>query len=77
MRVTVDETAVKINGEWSWLYVAIDIDIKLLLDVQLVKRHGTDPTAAFLRGVVEKHDCEDTVFLVDQFDYRTALSRLS
>jgi len=75
-RVAVDETAVKINGEWSWLYAAIDIDTKLLLDVQLFKRHGTDPAAAFLHGVVEKHDCEDTVFLVDQFGYRTALSRL-
>ena len=75
-RVAVDETAVKINGEWSCLYAAIDIDIKLLLDVQLFKRHGTDPAAAFLHGVVEKHDCEDTVFLVDQFGYRTALSRL-
>ncbi|ELZ28751.1 transposase [Halogeometricum pallidum JCM 14848] len=43
---------------------------------ELFKRHGTDPAAAFLHGVVEKHDCEDTVFLVDQFGYRTALSRL-
>ena len=75
-RVAVDETAVKINGEWSWLYAAIDIDTKLLLDVQLFKRHGTDPAAAFLHGVVEKHDCESAVFLVDQFGYRTALSRL-
>ncbi|MUV58104.1 IS6 family transposase, partial [Halogeometricum sp. CBA1124] len=75
-RVAVDETAVKINGEWSWLYAAIDIDTKLLLDVQLFKRYGTDPAAAFLHGVVEKHDCEDTVFLVDQFGYRTAFSRL-
>nr|WP_083862062.1 IS6 family transposase [Halogeometricum pallidum] len=75
-RAAVDETAVKINGEWSWLYAAIDLDTKLLLDVQLFKRHGTDPAAAFLHGVVEKHDCEDTVFLVDQFGYRTSLSRL-
>jgi putative transposase len=75
-RVAVDETAVKINGEWSWLYAAIDIDTKLLLDVQLFKRHGTDPAAAFLHGIVEKHDCEDTVFLVDQFGYQTAISRL-
>ena len=58
------------------MYAAIGIDTKLLLDVQLFKRHGTDPAAAFLHGIVEKHDCEDTVFLVDQFGYRTALSRL-
>jgi putative transposase len=75
-RVAVDETAVKINGEWSWLYAAIDLDTKLLLDIQLFKRHGTDSAAAFLHGVVEKHDCEDAVFLVGQFGYRTAISRL-
>ncbi|ELY30079.1 transposase, partial [Haloferax volcanii DS2] len=28
-RIAVDETAVKINGEWSWLYAAIDIETKL------------------------------------------------
>ncbi len=31
-RVAVDETAVKINGEWSWLYAAIDLDTELILD---------------------------------------------
>ena len=75
-RVAVDETAVKINGEWSWLYAAIDLDTKLILDVSLFGRHGTDPAAAFLSGLDEKHDLSDTVFLVDQFGYRTALSRL-
>ncbi len=75
-RVAVDETAVKINGEWSWLYAAIDIDTKLILDVALFGRHGTDPAAAFLSGLTEKHDLSDTTFLVDQFGYRTALARL-
>ena len=46
-RVAVDETAVKINGEWSWLYAAIYLDTKLILDVDLFGRHGTDPAAAF------------------------------
>jgi putative transposase len=75
-RVAVDETAVKIKGEWSWLYTAIDLDTKLILDLALFGRHGTDPAAAFLSGLVEKHDLSDTVFFVDQFGYRTALSRL-
>jgi len=75
-RVAVDETAVKINGEWSWVYAAIDIDTKLILDVALFGRHGTDPAAAFLSGLAEKHDLSDTTFLVDQFGYRTALARL-
>jgi putative transposase len=75
-RVAVDETAVKINGEWSWLYAAIDLDTKLILDVALFGRHGTDPAAAFLSRLAEKHDLSDTTFLVDQFGYRTALARL-
>ncbi|MCD2201464.1 IS6 family transposase [Halobacterium sp. KA-4] len=75
-RVAVDETAVKINGEWSWLYAAIDIDTKLILDVALFGRHGTDPAAAFLAGLREKHDLSEAEFLVDQFGYRTAFARL-
>jgi putative transposase len=75
-RVAVDETAVKINGEWSWLYAAIDIDTKLILDVALFGRHGTDPAAAFLQKLQEKHDLSEAEFLVDQFGYRTALARL-
>ena len=75
-RVAVDETAVKINGEWSWLYAAIDTETKLILDVELFGRHGTDPAAAFLHRLSEKHDLSDTVFLVDGYGYQTALSRL-
>ncbi|WP_121744826.1 IS6 family transposase [Natronorubrum halophilum] len=75
-RVAVDETAVKINGEWSWLYAAINLDTKLILDAQLFSRHGTDPAAAFLYRLREKHDLSEAVFLVDQFSYRTALARV-
>ncbi|WP_137290601.1 IS6 family transposase [Natronorubrum halophilum] len=75
-RVAVDETAVKINGGRSWLYAAIDLETKLILDVALFGRHGTDPAAAFLHGLREKHDLSDAEFLVDQFGYRTALARL-
>ncbi|GAA0271442.1 hypothetical protein GCM10009000_104040 [Halobacterium noricense] len=58
------------------MYAAIDLDTKLILDVALFGRHGTDPVAAFLSGLAEKHDLSDTTFLVDQFGYRTALARL-
>jgi transposase-like protein len=74
-RVAVDETAVKINGEWSWLYAAIDIETKLILDVQLFGQHGTDPAAAFLHRLREKHDLSETVFLVDGYGYQTAIAR--
>jgi len=75
-RVAVDETAVKINGEWSWVYAAIDTETKLLLDVALFGRRGTDPAAAFLHQLTEKHDLSDATFLVDGYGYLTALSRI-
>ena len=49
------------------------IGIKLILDVALFGRHGIGPTAVFLHGFAEKHDRSDTMLLVDQFGYRTAL----
>ncbi|MFP9062629.1 IS6 family transposase [Natrialbaceae archaeon A-chndr2] len=75
-RVAVDETAVKINGDWSWVYAAIDLDSRLILDVEVFGRRGTDPAAAFLHRLTEKHDLSDTEFLVDGYGYLTALSRL-
>ena len=60
--------------EWPWLYAAIDPETKLILDVQLFNRHGTDPVAAFPYSVTEKPDCSAPVFLVDQYGYRTALA---
>ncbi len=75
-RVAVDETAVKINGELCWVYAAIDLDPKLILDAELFGRHGTDPAAAFLHRLTDKHDLFETVFLVDGFGYETPLTRL-
>jgi putative transposase len=59
-----------------WLYTARDIDTKLILDVAVFGRHGTDPASVFLSGLAEKHNLSNATFLVDQFDYRTALARL-
>ncbi len=75
-RVAVDEIAVKINGEWSWVYAAIDTETKLLLDVTVFDRHGTDQAAAFLSELAEKRDLSGAVFLVDGYGYRTALFRI-
>ncbi|ERG94110.1 MAG: hypothetical protein J07HQW2_00544 [Haloquadratum walsbyi J07HQW2] len=44
--------------------------------MELFGRHGTDSAAAFLYRLREKHDLSIAVFLVDQFGYRTAPSRL-
>ncbi len=75
-RVAVDETAVKINGDWSWVYATIDLDSRLILDIAVFGLRGTNPAAAFLHRLTEKHDLDDTVFLVDGYGYLTALSRL-
>ena len=75
-RVAVDETAIRVNGDWRWLYAAIDVDTKVVLGADVFGRRGTDPAAAFLHGLTERYDLDDTEFLVDGFGYLTALSRL-
>jgi putative transposase len=75
-RVAVDETAIKINGEWSWLNATIDLDTKVSLHATLFKGRGTNPAATFLFGLAERNDHSDAEFLVEQFGYRTALARL-
>ncbi|GAA0682069.1 IS6 family transposase [Natronoarchaeum mannanilyticum] len=75
-RVAVDELAVRINGELHWLYAAIDTDTKLVLGAELFEHRGTDAATAFLRSLDRKHEFTDTVFLVDDYGYLTALARL-
>jgi putative transposase len=72
----VDETAVKINDDWYWAYSTLYLDTKVILDVALFKYYGTNPAAAFLHGLYEKHDYSQAVFLTGAFGYRTAFSRL-
>src|SRR6056297_1235532 len=74
-RVAVDEKQIKVDGEKKWLFAAIDTDSKLLLKVDVYSRRGTDPAAAFLHRLTEKHDVADTEFLVDSGGYLTALFR--
>ena len=76
-RVTVDEKQITVDGETKWLYAAIDTDSKLLLEVDVFSRRGTDPASAFLHRLTEKHDVSDTEFLTDAGGYLTALARLN
>ncbi|GAA0197573.1 hypothetical protein GCM10009000_009090 [Halobacterium noricense] len=75
-RVAVDEIAVQMNGEWYWVYAAIDVTTKMLLDIELFSCRGTDPATAFLHEVTEKHDLSEAVFLINGYGYLTAISRL-
>ena len=76
MRVAVNKTGVKISGGWSWLYAAIDSETKMILDVALFGSNDTDPPAVFLHRLDEKLPLSEDVFLVNQFGYWTAISRL-
>jgi transposase-like protein len=75
-RVAVDEKQIEVNGEKKWVYAAIDTESKLLLEIDVYSRRGTDPAAAFLHRLTEKHDLSETEFLVDAMGYLTALFRL-
>jgi len=48
-RIAVDEKQIEVDGEEKWLYAAIDTDSKLLLEIDVFSRRGTDP-AAFTRA---------------------------
>jgi transposase-like protein len=74
-RVAVDEKQIEVDGEEKWLYAAIDTESKLLLEIDVYSRRGTDPAAAFLHRVTQKHDVSDAEFLVDAGGYPTALFR--
>lgn len=74
-RVAVDEKQIMVDGEAKWLYAAIDTESKLLLEVDVYSRRGTDPAAAFLHRLTTKHEVSDTEFLVDGGGYLTALAR--
>lgn len=50
---TAVETAVGTDGEWSWLYAAIDPDSKLLLGGGHSERRGTDPATEIRRQPTE------------------------
>jgi transposase-like protein len=64
-RVAVNETQIEVDGETKWLYAAIDIELKLFLEIDVYSRRGTDPAAAFPHRLTEKHDVADTEFLID------------
>ncbi len=74
--VAADKITAKICFEQSWIYDTIYLDTKLILDVALFRRRGTDPTAAFLHGLAEKHDFSVAEFLVDGAGCLIALSRV-
>ena len=63
--IALDETVIRINGQQFWLYAAVNPDTNNFLHIRLFTTTTTALTQKFLRELREKHDIEDTVFLVD------------
>jgi transposase-like protein len=67
-RVAVYETAVKLGTDQQWLYVAFDVETKLLLGMFVSERRGMDPAVDFLNQA-EKHDLSETTLHIDGMGY--------
>ena len=67
-RVAVDQKAIRINNEQYRLYAAVDPDSNRILHSRLFPTYTIPIAREFLTELAEKHDVEDTVFLVDDAD---------
>ena len=74
--VAIDETVIQINDKQFWLYPAVNPRNNQMLHVQLFHSTTTVATRMFLRELAEKHDIENSLFLVDGARHlQTALRR--
>lgn len=60
-----------IDGAWSWEDLTINLDTKVLLDVDPDGTHGTDPATVCLRRPCEDQDPSEAVALVNGVGYST------
>jgi len=63
--VALVETVIWIDGQQYWLYAAVDPSTDRFLHVRLYSARTIALTELFLAELMEKHDVEDAVFLVD------------
>ncbi len=75
-RVAVDENQIEVGGEEKRLCAAVDTELKLLLEIDVYNRPGTDPAAAFLIDS-PRNTTSETVFLVDDSAIRLPLLGLN
>ncbi|QCS44556.1 IS6 family transposase [Natrinema versiforme] len=74
--VALDETVIRIDDHQYWLYAAVDPETNRILHIRLFSTTTTALTERFLRELIEKHDVENAVFLVDGAQHlQTALRR--
>jgi transposase-like protein len=63
--VAVDETVIRLNDEQYWLYAAVDPETNELLHTKLEPTTNKVIAHAFFTELREKHNVDDTVFLID------------
>jgi len=64
-QVTVDETVIRLNGDWYWLYMAVDPDTNDVLHTKLQPTRNHYTAKEFMLELVEKYDLDVSLFLVD------------
>jgi len=63
--VALDETVIQLDNEQYWLYAAVDPETNEFLHVKLFPTRNTALTKLFVQELTEKHDVEDSLFLID------------
>jgi len=64
-QVAVDETMIRLNGDWYWLYMAVNPDTNDVLHTKLQPTRNHYTAKEFMLELVEKHDLNESMFLVD------------
>ena len=64
-QVAVDETMIRLNGDWYWLYMAVDPNTNDVLHTKLHPTRNHYTAKDFMLELIEKHDLDESLFLVD------------
>ena len=64
-QVAVDETVIRLNDDSYWLYMAVDPDTNDVLHTKLQPTRNHYTAKEFMLELVEKHDLDESLFLVD------------
>ena len=64
-QVAVDETMIRLNGRWYWLYMAVDPDTNDVLHTKLQPTRNNHTAEKFMLELIEKHNLDESLFLVD------------
>ena len=65
-QVAVDETMIRLNGDWYWLYMAVDPHTNDVLHTKLHPTRNHYTAKDFMLELIEKHDLDESLFLVDK-----------